>query len=78
MENSDNFRHEFDECFKNLIKQVDYSFQYMEKYPEKKEEVINLWKEHIQRFISYTFKSSEKYNNKDVFKAITKALIFGK
>jgi len=78
LENHTQFREEFDKCFECLLKLIDHSFATMNKNPETKEDMVNLWKSHILKFISYTFKSSEKYNNKDVFKAITKALIFGK
>lgn len=78
MENNSQFREECNKCFETLEKLIDESFALIAKCPQEKERVTNLWKDHVLRFISYTFRASEKYNNKDVFKAITKALIFGK
>lgn len=72
------FREDFDKSFENLKKQVDASFEIMCQKPEIKEEVIDLWKTNVSQFISYTLSTSEKYHNKDVFKAITKAMIFGR
>ena len=63
---------------KTLEKVTEDSFLLMESYPEKKDEIINMWKNYIKKFITYTYNTGEKYNNKDVIKTITKALIFGK
>lgn len=78
MENYDQFKEEFNTCFKTLQKLTTESFSLMENDPEMKDEIINLWKNHILKFKTSTYKTSEKYNNKDIFKAITKALMFGK
>lgn len=78
LENIDQYRIEFDTCFKTLKEQIDESFIIMDKYPDEKYVIIDMWKARIMEFISYTCEASEKYNNREVFKAITKALIFGK
>ncbi|MCX7842146.1 MAG: hypothetical protein N2489_03625 [Clostridia bacterium] len=78
MEDCKQLKHDVDKCFHNLKEQIDHSFILMKEQPEKKEEVVNTWKKHIIQFITYTFNASEKYDNRDVFKAITKALMFGK
>ena len=78
MENYEQFKDGFDTCFVTLKKLTEESFSLMEAHPEKRNEITGLWKNHIVRFISDTYKTSEKYSNKDVFKTITKALMFGK
>lgn len=78
MENHDQFKEEFELCFKKMENLITESFNIMKDEPQKNDEIINLWRSHIQKFISFTFKTSEKYNNKDVLKAITKAIMFGK
>lgn len=50
----------------------------MDTEPRRKDEIIALWKNHITKFIAHTYKTGEKFNNKDVFKTITKAIIYGK
>jgi len=78
LENYKQYKEEFEVCFKQLQKLTEDSFLLMEHNPEKKDEIVNMWKDNILKFISYTYKISEKYNNKDVIKTITKAFIFGK
>ncbi|MBC8062210.1 MAG: hypothetical protein H7Y18_16295 [Clostridiaceae bacterium] len=78
MENGNEFKEEFDKCFEAFQKLVTHSFEKMQNDPHKKDEVIDLWKTYILKFKVFTYKTSEMYNNKDVFKAITKALMFGK
>lgn len=78
MEDYDQFKKEFDTCFKTLEKLTTDSFSLMEDDPKKRDEIISLWKDYILVFKSFTFKTGEKYNNRDVFKTITKALMFGK
>lgn len=74
----DQFKEEFDMCFKTLQKMTEGSFSLMESCPERKNEIINLWKGNILEFISNTYRTGEKYNNKEIFKTITKALMFGR
>lgn len=78
MENRSQFKDEFDKCFEKLLCLIDESFSIMDNSPDDKDYLISLWKNRITQFITHTFKTGEKYNNKDVFKAITKTLIFGK
>jgi hypothetical protein len=78
LENLDQFEDDFDKCFDTLHKIVSESFMIMENDPEKRDEVMNLWKNHILKFVSFTHKESEEHHNKDVFKAISKALMFGR
>lgn len=78
LENHNLLKEELDVCFKTLEKLLSNSFILMENDPGRKAEITNVWKNHILKFISCTYKNGEKYNNKDVFKSITKALMFGK
>ena len=78
MENDSQFKDEINACFKSLEKLLDESFLKLESTPSEKEKIVKLWVTHVSKFVSYTYKASEKNNNKDIFKAITKALVFGK
>lgn len=78
MENDSQFKDEINKCFKSMEKLIDESFLKLESTPSEKEKIVNLWIAHVSKFVSYTYKASEKNNNKDIFKAITKALVFGK
>lgn len=78
MERFDQFKNEFNSGFKTLQKLAEESFSLMDGFPERKDEVISLWKSNLVKFIAFTYKTGEKYNNKDVLKTITKAFIFGK
>lgn len=72
------FKDEMNKSFEGMKKIIDESFIKLGKSPSEEEKIIELWRAHVSDFISYTFKASEKNNNKDIFKAITKALAFGK
>ena len=78
MEDYDRFKEEFENCFQYLYKLTEESFSLMDRHPDIREEMIELWKMHILKFVSSTYKTSEKYHNKDVIKTITKSLMFGK
>lgn len=71
-------REDFENCFENLQKLVNRSLDLMGNNPGTRDDVADLWKQYVSRFSTFTFKTSEKHNNREVFKAITKALIFGK
>jgi hypothetical protein len=69
---------EVDQSFDKLKQEISESFDLLDTDPERKKEVIGLWKQHIQQFLAFTFDTGEKRGNKDVFKGITKAVIFGR
>lgn len=71
-------KEEISSCFSELKESIDRSFILMKTDPGSKDEMIDIWKKYVVQFIHYTFNESEKYGNKEVFKEITKALIFGK
>ena len=71
-------KEELEMSFRSLEKLVSDSFSDMKNEPGSKDEIIDLWKNHILSFKSCMYNTSEKYNNKDLFKALTKALTFGK
>lgn len=78
MEDYNQLKEEVDASFKTLQNLITDSFTFMKNDPGKKDEMIQLWKNHILQFTTYTYKTGERYENKDVFKSITKALMFGK
>ncbi|MFT9498091.1 hypothetical protein [Anaerosolibacter sp.] len=78
MENMNQLRGEFEKSFAGLRNLIDTSFQMMEKNPQLKDPIIEMWKDSVQNFSAYAVHSSEKYNNREVYKAIAKTLIFGK
>jgi hypothetical protein len=72
------FKDEINRCFESLKLLIDESFTKLGNNPAEKEKILNLWKANISEFITYTFKASEQNNNKDLFKAFTKVLVFKK
>lgn len=78
MEKWEQLNQSADSCHEALKALLDQSFQLMDADKAQRERVVALWKKHILEFINQTYKLSEKYNNQDVMKAITKALMFGK
>ncbi|MCX7711581.1 MAG: hypothetical protein N2484_17205 [Clostridia bacterium] len=78
MSETSKLKEEISHCFSDLRENIDKSFILMKNNPNTKDEMIEIWKKYVVQFIGYTFNESEKYGNKEVFKEITKALIFGK
>jgi hypothetical protein len=78
LEDTGYLKEDFEKCFEGMQNLVNKSFDLMHRDAMHREEIINLWKMYIPKFTSYTFKTGEKYDNKEIFKAITKAMIFGK
>ena len=78
MNNAQELRQDFEQTFQRLKSHMDESFIMIENNPAHRDEVIDLWKDYIQAFSSYAMQNSEQYNNRDIYKAITKVLIFGK
>ncbi len=77
MDSIDNVKHEFDECFGSLQKLVDESFSLIEQDPEKSQELSVLWKNYVSGFKHHTVRMSDSHKNKEIYKAISKALMFG-
>lgn len=78
LENHNHLKDEVNKSFETLKKLIEESFSSMDKTPESKDKIIKLWENQISQFVLYTFKLGERYENKDIFKAITKTMIFGK
>jgi len=74
----DQLKKETDDCFKVLHKLISDSFVLMDEQKELREEIVELWTGHIRKFVNFTYKTGEKHNNKEVFKGITKTLMFGR
>jgi hypothetical protein len=78
LESINQLEEDFEKSFADLRNLIDVSFQMIEKNPHHKDQIIDMWKNSVQNFSMYAVHSSEKYNNKEVYKAIAKTLIFGK
>ncbi|AOT71391.1 lipase chaperone [Geosporobacter ferrireducens] len=78
MSSAHELKQDFEQTFQRLKSHMDESFMMIENNPAHRDEVIDLWKDYIQAFTAYAMQSSEQYNNRDIYKAITKMLIFGK
>lgn len=78
MEGREKLTQEFDETFVQLKSHITESFEYIQNHPQDKDEVIDLWKSYIKSFLQEATKLSERYKNKDIIKAISKMLIFGR
>lgn len=78
MEKWEQFSESADSCFEALRSLLDQSFQLMDLDKAQKEKMIALWRKQILGLVDTACKLSEKYNNQDVMKAITRALMFGK
>lgn len=78
MEGREKLTQEFDKTFVQLKSHITESFEHIQNNPQDKDEVIDLWKNYIKVFLQDATKLSERYKNKDIIKAISKMLIFGR
>ncbi|MGB9780498.1 hypothetical protein [Caldanaerobacter sp.] len=69
---------EFEKAIDALKYAMELSFKEYKKDPAKKDQIVDLWQNTIGEFLQYFSKISEKYNAKELYKAITKVMIFGK
>jgi len=69
---------EFEKAIDALKYAMELSFKEYKKNPAKKDQIVALWQNTIGEFLQYFSKISEKYNAKELYKAITKVMIFGK
>lgn len=74
----DDIKKEFQKAVDALKYAIELSFKEYKKDPSKKDQIVALWQDTIGEFFKYFSKISEKYNAKDLYKAITKVMIFGK
>ncbi len=51
-------------------------FEYMDSHPEESKEIIEIWKEFANILMKDFFTLSEKYDNKEIGKAIGKMIMF--
>ncbi|MBE3578604.1 MAG: hypothetical protein IMW83_01710 [Caldanaerobacter subterraneus] len=74
----DDIKKEFQKAVDALKYAIELSFKEYKKDPSKKDQIVALWQNTIGEFLQYFSKISEKYNARDLYKAITKVMIFGK
>ncbi|MGB9678421.1 MAG: hypothetical protein ACPL3A_00295 [Thermoanaerobacteraceae bacterium] len=74
----DEMKKEFIKASEILKSIAEISFKEFEKDPTKKNDIVALWQQTISEFFQYTSTASEKYNGKELYKAITRSMIFGK
>lgn len=66
------------EIFDILKKNMAESFEHIDKNPNDSKEMIAIWKEFANKFMKEFIRLSEKYDNKDIAKAIGKMIMFGR
>ena len=76
--NVQNLQDSFKNSFDNLENLVETSYDLIGDNPQKREQVLTLWKQNIVEFKRFVQVSSRQHQDKDIFKTITKSLMFGK
>lgn len=72
----DGLKNEMERCFKTLHGLIDESFVMMDNRKELRDGIAELWKDYVVGFVKHTTKTGEKFNNKEMMKKITRALMF--
>lgn len=72
----DKYEQELNSLFGQLKNQVDLSFEAMQSSPEMRKQILGLWEKKLKEFLSYTMSKSQQYNDKTIFKTLTKAVLF--
>jgi hypothetical protein len=78
LENINELKEGFEKSFGDLRNLIEVSFEMIEKNPQQQDQIVDMWKDSVQSFSGYAIQCSEKHNNREVYKAIAKTLIFGK
>ncbi len=78
MEFEEKLEEKFNQCHKLLQDNAIDSFEYINKNPQEKEKILNLWKTNIKKVTKEIMSLSEKYGDRDIIKSISKMLIFGR
>lgn len=78
MEGKEKLTEGFEEAFGILKTNLIESFEYMQEHPGEQDEVIDEWKGYLRKFVTEATGMSEKYNNRNLLKAISKMFIFGR
>ncbi|EOC99520.1 hypothetical protein [Caldisalinibacter kiritimatiensis] len=78
MEEKEVIEEKLKEAYSILINNLDESFQYISSHPDEKKETIKIWSNFIRQFMRDAIKLSEKNNEKDLIKTVTKAIMFGR
>lgn len=78
MVNREQVESNLNEIFAILKKNMTESFEHIDKNPKDSKEMIAIWKDFANKFMKEFVRLSEKYNNKDIAKAIGKMIMFGR
>ncbi len=78
MENMQKLSNELDQLFNSLREIMVRSFKYIKANPQRRDEIISLWKNYIKKLLREATILSEKYKDKGIIKAVTKMFIFGR
>jgi len=78
MDEKEEIRKGLENTYSVIQSNMEKSFKYMEDNPQEKDAIIKLWKEYIKRLFNDLQFYSVKYNNKEIIKTLTKAILFGR
>lgn len=78
LQDKQNLQSKLNEAQSILSDNLKDSFEYIQSNPKEKKEVLNMWSSFIKGLTGEVYKSSEKYNEKDLIKSITKTIMFGR
>ncbi|MBM7614445.1 hypothetical protein [Alkaliphilus hydrothermalis] len=76
MEEKKKIEGQLEEATNLLIQTMEEGFIYMKNHPQDSEAIIDITKKHFNIIMKNLLSMSEKYNNRDVAKAIGKAIMF--
>lgn len=78
MANRENIESNLNEAFNIVRDNMIQSFEHINDNPKDTNEVIAVWKSFSNKLMKEFFTLSEKYDNKDIAKAIGKMIMFGR
>ncbi len=61
-----------------LTDNLKESFEYIHANPQDKKDMVDMWSNFIRQLIIQVYEFSDKYNEKDLIKSITKTIMFGR
>ena len=78
MVNREKIEANLNEILSILKENMEESFEHIDQNPKDSKEMISIWKNFANKFMKEFVFLSEKYNNKDIAKAIGKMIMFGR
>mgnify|MGYP006277994951 CR=1 FL=1 len=78
IESKEKLKKDLDEVRASLNSTLESSFKYIQQNPGDKKDTLEIWKSFLKSMTKQVYHLSEKYDQKDIIKSVTKTIMFGR